>query len=157
VRASDKRVLFLQSPPSDNSFMRMAEWAASALGGAVLGFLGAVTTFRTKLILNDKALEAHKEKVESELKLHADALAGHRNTITAEAMRAERAFRDSLEAMRRDSDERHEENRAQLRLIKRQQFLTLKALADIARVSGADKRFDDGIWKALAETQEDPN
>jgi len=145
----------MPTPTGDNAFIRFAEWFASALGGAVLGFLGALTTFRTRQALNEKDLESHKQTVNAALEQQATALSNHRNTITAEALRAERAFRDSLEALRKENDARHEENRTQLRAIKRQQFLTLKAIADIARVSGADKRFDDVIWKALADAQED--
>jgi hypothetical protein len=149
--------MVLQTTPGGDSnlFIRVAEWVASALAGAILGFLSALTTFRTKQILAERDMVAHKAAVDAALKAQADALAGHRNTITAEALRAERAFRDSLEALRRENDVRHEENRTQLRLIKRQQFLTLKALADMARASGVDKRFDDAIWKALDDAREE--
>lgn len=131
-------------------FVRTAEWIASAIGGAIFGFLGALVGFRTRLARIEDALTNQKAAADAAAKLHADELTDHRNDITAEAMRTERAFRESLEAMRRESDLRHEDNRRELRLVRKQQFLTLKMIADIARHTGADKRFDDAVWSALA-------
>lgn len=138
-------------PISDSIPLRLLEWFLSALGGALV----TLVAFRTKLALNDRELAAHKKDVARELAEHASDLKEYRNDIAAEAMRAERAFRESLEALRRENDGRHDENRAQLRLMRRQQFLTLKMIADIARHTGADKRFDDEIWRALADGEED--
>jgi uncharacterized membrane protein YccC len=142
----------MQTPTgTDSTFIRFAEWVASAIGGAVFGFLGALVGFRTRLQRIEDALSAQKTAADLVAEEHAKEITQHRDGIAAEAMRTERAFRESLEAMRKESDTRHEDNRRELRMLRRQQFLMLKMIADIARHTGADKRFDDAIWSALAD------
>jgi len=158
-------------PTPDSLFIRIAEWVASTIGGLIFGFLAAVVTFRTSMKMTDRRLAEHDAAIEKQnqaIKQASEAaqrdIDDHRESIALEAMRAERAFRESLDAMRAESekrhaesrrlnDERHEENRSQLRLVRRQQFLQLKMMADMARHSGADKRFDDQIWRALDDGQ----
>jgi hypothetical protein len=125
---------------SDSIWIRVLEWALS-MGG---GILAALVTFRVKL-----------GTMESRLTQHEKELDRHKADISAEAIRGERAFRESLDAMRKETDTRHEDNRRELRLLRKQSFLTLKMIADIARHTGADKRFDDAIWSALAADRDD--
>ena len=144
---NDMQIVPPQVSSGENPMLRILEWVLSATGG----FLAALVTFRTKVALMDRRFDEQDKKID-EYKTH---LADHRNDVMAEALRTERAFRDSLDAMRQESDERHEDNRGTLRLLRRQQFLTLKMIADIARHTGADKRFDDAIWSALAADQDE--
>jgi hypothetical protein len=144
-------------PTPDSIPLKLLEWFLSAIGGA----LATLVAFRTRLKIHDRRFDEQKERLAAQRLAidehkHAveESMRDHKETIATEAMRAERAVRDSLEAMRRESDARHEDNRSQIRLVRRQQFLTLKMIADIARQTGADKRFDDEIWRALAGGQE---
>ena len=110
--------------PPEGTLVRLLEWVASAIGGALV----ALVAFRTKLALQDGAIQQLK----------------------TDAIEAERRFADKLDELRRDTEARHNENARELRLLRRQQLITLKMIADIARQTGADKRFDDAIVQFLA-------
>jgi hypothetical protein len=131
------------TPTGDSALLRILEWIASAAGGALVTFVG----FRTKLAMMDGRMDRQDEKIEEQVKSISD----HRNNIAMEAMRAERSFRETIERLSSETNERHEDNQAQLRLMRSQQLLTLKMIADIARQTGADKRFDDEVWRLLAD------
>lgn len=130
------------TPTGDSALLRILEWIASAAGGALVTFVG----FRTKLAMMDGRMDRQDEKIDDQNK----AIEDHRSSIAVEAMRGERALRDAFDRLAMDTNARHEDNQAQLRLVRSQQLLTLKMIADIARQTGADKRFDDEVWRLLA-------
>jgi hypothetical protein len=136
---------------SESIWIRILEWALSVGGGV----LAALVAFRLRLGNMDNKLTEHEKEIARVKEGYTTAITEHKNDVSVEAMRAERAFRDSLEAMRKETDTRHEDNRRELRLLRKQSFLTLKMIADIARHTGADKRFDDAIWSALAADRDD--
>lgn len=131
------------TPTGDSALIRILEWIASAAGGALVTFVG----FRTKLAMMDGRMDRQDEKINEQIK----AIEDHRNDVAIEAMRGERALREAFDRLATETNDRHEDNQAQLRLVRSQQLLTLKMIADIARQTGADKRFDDEVWRLLAD------
>lgn len=134
------------TPTGDSALIRILEWIASAAGGALVTFVG----FRTKLAMMDGRMDRQDERLAEQNKVIDD----HRSDVAIEAMRGERALREAFDRLAKETNERHEDNQGQLRLVRSQQLLTLKMIADIARHTGADKRFDDEVWRLLAAISE---
>jgi len=122
-------------PGPESPWLRVLEWGLSAAGG----FLAALVTFRMKILGMERDFAQLKQDVQTQ---KADLMQA--------ALRIERDLRQSIDALRKESDERHEMNRSDMRLMRSQQFLILKMVADIARHVGADKRFDDEVWRLLS-------
>jgi Mg2+ and Co2+ transporter CorA len=150
----------LADPTSDSFFVRVAEWAASALGGALLAFLGSLVTFRTRLYslkrdIDDekKAREAHRDAVDERLLEIEERIAtsmesiqrsisDRHNSDTATEARGETKTREALNAIRQDNDANHAENRERLRIMRQQSIAMVQLLAKIARVTSGIEQTD---------------
>lgn len=124
----------------DQTFFRVLEW----IGSFVLGSLISFIAFKTRIALMERRLDAQ----EAELK-------AHRQHTKADAERMENSLRNSIETLRVDMDERHEENKGRQRMMERRQMFTLKLVADVARKIGIDNRVDDVVIAFLTKDNED--
>lgn len=149
-------------PPPESAtelgWLRPLEWLMSAAGGALV----ALVAFRTKIHLMDREIRSNKATADKEIQdlqkdileaiaLFRETVREHRNDVTVETARAERATRDELSGLRTEVAKRHEENRRDLSVLRRQQLMTLQIVADLARASGTDKRLSDTVIRMLGD------
>lgn len=118
------------SPSTDeNPVLRIAEWALSALGGALVMLVG----LRTKLAMMGRD--------------------------TKEAKAAAQAARETAEQLAKALEQRIDERVAvfegRLGLIDRRTLEMMRLLADIARAVNVDQRYTDTVLRMLAD--EPPN
>jgi hypothetical protein len=137
----------LPAPMGDSVWIRVLEWVLS-MGG---GVLAALVTFRLRLGNMDNKLTAHEKEIDRVRSDYVAAITSHKNDVSVEAIRAERAFRDALDSLRKESDTRHTDNLAEFRKSRRQNIVMLGLLADIARKVQVEKRYDDAIAQFLSE------
>jgi hypothetical protein len=137
----------LPSPAGDSVWIRVLEWVLS-MGG---GVLAALVTFRLRLGTMDNKLREHEKDIERVRSDYVAAITTHKNDVSGEAIRSERAFRDALDRLREESDKRHNDNLAEFRKSRRQNIVMLGLLADIARKVQVEKRYDDAIAQFLSE------
>ena len=117
----------MQAGGSDGATLRVLEWVASAVGGALTGAMVAVVTFRTKLALLEQRLDdIERQKGKDHERIQADL-----------------ARRDMAVDERLDT-------------IDKRQLITLRILADMARKLGVESRiFDDAVVRFI-NAENDP-
>jgi len=129
-----------------------AEWWKVG-AAAVLGFLGSLVAFRTRLYAlkrdvddEKRQREEHKKAVEDKLlaietriaesmEAIQQSFAERRNSETASDVRGKAETRDALNAIRKDNDHNHLENRERLRIMRQQSIAMVQLLAKMARVT----------------------
>jgi len=148
-------VLPMQSVPPPSA--ADTEWW-KLIAATALGFLGSLVSFRTRFYalkrdIDDerRARDAHKEEVaeklvavETRIAESIDAIRrsveDRRNSESAAELRGEAHTRDALNAIRRDNDKNHEENRDRLRAMRQQLIAMVQLVGKIARVTqGVDQ------------------
>lgn len=111
----------MQAGDGGGETLRVLEWIASAVGGALTGAMVAVVTFRTKLALLEQRL-SDVERDRGRDRQHLETELSRRDTVV---------------------DER-------LDTIDKRQLITLRILADMARKLGVESRiFDDAVVRFI--------
>jgi Mg2+ and Co2+ transporter CorA len=134
----------VQAVPSD------AEWWKVGAGG-LIGFLSSLVVFRTRLYglkrdidaerdarlahersMSDKLLAVEERIAESVGRIE-QSIVDRQNSDVAAGLRDEAKSREALNAIRRDNDENHKENRERFRIMRQQLFAVVQLIAKIAR------------------------
>lgn len=119
--------------------IKVAEFLLAAGSGALITFI----TFRIKLREHELRLTQHDAE-----------LLSHKENQEKTATHLENRLRSSVEILRTEMEERHEENRKSLHMMERRSMFTLKLIADVARKLGVDSRIDDVVIGFLTDDHE---